>query len=74
VTSREAGQNKGNHEQNYFLVCALPQSASIGRFAKAQSGGLNKNGPHGPIGSGTIRRCGLVRGGVALLERCVTRE
>ena len=31
-------------------------------------GGLNKNGPHRPIGSGTIRRYGFVGVGVALLE------
>ena len=41
-------------------------------------GGLNKNGPHTlmclntwPIGSGTIRRYGLVGVSVALLEKCV---
>jgi hypothetical protein len=28
-------------------------------------GSLNKNGPHGPLGSGTIRRYGLI-GGVLL--------
>ena len=30
------------------------------------SGGLNKNGPHRPIGSGTIGRCGLAGGSVSL--------
>jgi hypothetical protein len=30
--------------------------------------GLNKNGSHRPIGSGTLRRCGLMGVGVALLE------
>jgi hypothetical protein len=32
----------------------------------------NENDPHRLIGSGTIRRCGLVGVGVALLEDCVT--
>ena len=32
------------------------------------SGGLNKNGSDRPIGSGTIRRCGLFVVGMALLE------
>jgi hypothetical protein len=36
-------------------------------------GDLNKNGPHRPIGSGTIRRCGLIEVEVALLEEHVTR-
>jgi hypothetical protein len=31
-------------------------------------GGLNENGPLRPIGSGTIRMCGLIGIGVALLE------
>ena len=37
-------------------------------YGLAHCGGLNKNGPHGPIGSGTIRRCDLVGVGVALEE------
>ena len=36
-------------------------------------GGLNKNGPYRPVGSGTIRRCGLVGIGVALLEEVCHR-
>lgn len=35
---------------------------------KALHGGLNENGLHGPIGSGTTRQRGLVEVGVALLE------
>ena len=31
-------------------------------------GGLNESGPYRLIGGGTVRRCGLARGGVALLE------
>ena len=31
-------------------------------------GGLNRFGPHWPIGSGIIRRCGLIGVDVALLE------
>ena len=30
--------------------------------------GLNKNGSHRPVGSGTIMRCDLVGVGVVLLE------
>lgn len=37
-------------------------------------GGLNKNGPHRPIGIGTSRKCGLVGVGVALLEELCHRE
>jgi hypothetical protein len=38
-------------------------------------GGLNENGPHRPIVTGTTRRCGFVRIGVALLEKvCHWRE
>ena len=45
-----------------------------GEFVRVSSlltacGGLDKNGPHRAIGSGTIRRCGLVEVGVALLEK-----
>ena len=37
------------------------------------SGGLKENGPHMPIGSGTIRRCGL-EVGVALLKKMCEQE
>ena len=43
-----------------------------GLFLFAFCVGLNKNGPQRPIGSGTIRRCGFVRVGVALWGECVT--
>ena len=33
-------------------------------------GGLNENGSHKPIGSSTIRRCGLVGVGVTLEDVC----
>ena len=39
------------------------------RGQRVESGGLNKNGPNKPIGSDTIRRCGLVEVLVALLEK-----
>ena len=34
-------------------------------------GGRNENGPYRPIGSGTIRGCGLVGGGVSLWRRAL---
>lgn len=33
---------------------------------------MNKNGPHRPIGSSTMRKCGLVVIGVTWLEEGVT--
>ena len=34
----------------------------------------NDNGPHRPIGRGTVRRCGHVGVGVAWRKKCVTVE
>ena len=33
-----------------------------------ECGSLNENGTHGLLGNGTVRRCGLIGVGVALLE------
>ena len=37
-------------------------------WVEPRCGGLNNKGPHRPMGSSTIRRCGLVGEGVALLD------
>ena len=53
-----------------FQVCPL-QAVEPGRCCfttLCQCGGLNENGPLRLIGNGTIRKCGLVKVGVALLE------
>ena len=56
----------------------FPQSSQDGLFYDRKtnlnfsfSGSLNENGPHRPIGSDTIRKCGLVGVQVALMgEMC----
>lgn len=46
-----------------FMHCLLFHSISS---CVHQYGGLNENGPNRLIGSGTNRRCGLIRGSVSL--------
>ena len=43
-------------------------------FLVLSCAGLSKNGPHRPIGSGTIKRCGLIEVGVAWLEEVGVTE
>jgi hypothetical protein len=49
-----------------YFVCLPPLNMMLKIIV---CGGSNKNGFHRLIGSGTIRRCGLVGVGVALLKK-----
>lgn len=73
----EEGGRKGTHN---LVLCKLPQryltkprkSLTKMSLTFKMYSGLNENGPHRLIVSGTIRGCGFVGIGVAL-EKCVSR-
>ena len=63
------------HKPSKIHKCHSTQSLQQYQMEKNDCGGLNRNGHHRlmvlnawPIGSGIIKRCGLVEAGVTLLD------
>jgi hypothetical protein len=63
----------GNEDVGWANMVAAGGAASFLVGTLLRCGGLNKNGPHRPLGSGTVRRCGLV-GGSTSLARWASRS